>query len=102
MTRPPIEKSKTVLKCHIYFIIFVDRQLRWMDHLVFICNTVCKDGWIYVRSRQHQKVNLRSIMRTQWPIFVEPGIWVVMGNSTTHAVCLHRMLIFNTPFAYMF
>ena len=34
-------------------------------------------GWMDVRSRQHQKVNLRSLMRMQWPIFIKLGMWVV-------------------------
>ena len=29
-------------------------------------------------------------------------MWVVMGTSTTHIVCLHQMRIFNTSFAYLF
>ena len=58
------------------------RQLCWKDHLVFVCNAVCMyrwimDGCMYVRSRQHQKVNLRSLMRMQWPISVKLGMWVV-------------------------
>ena len=57
---------------------------------------------MYVRSRQHQKVNLRSQMRTQWQIFVKLDMWVVGGTSTTHVVCLHRMCIFKTSFAYLF
>ena len=55
-----------------------------------------------VRSRQHQKVNLRSLMRTQWPIFIKLGMWVVGGTSATHVVCHHQMRIFNTSFAYLF
>ena len=53
-------------------------------------------------SRQHQKVNLRSLKRTQWLIFVKLCMWVVGGTSTTHVVCSHRMCIFNTSFAYLF
>ena len=30
------------------------------------------------------------------------GMWVVMGTSTTHVVCCHRMRISNTSFAYLF
>ena len=30
------------------------------------------------------------------------GMWIVMGTSTTHVVCPHRMLIINTSFTYMF
>ena len=45
--------------------------------------------------------NLRSQMRTQWPIFVKLGIWVVGGTSTTHVVCHHQMRIFETSFAYL-
>ena len=26
--------------------LFVGRQLCWKDHLVFICNAVCMDGWV--------------------------------------------------------
>ena len=29
-------------------------------------------------------------------------MWVVMGTSTTHVVCLHQMHIFSTSFAYVF
>ena len=29
-------------------------------------------------------------------------MWVVMGTSTTHVVCLHQMRIYNTSFAYQF
>ena len=35
-------------------------------------------------------------MRTQLPIFVKLGVWVVGGTSTTHVVCRHRMRIFYT------
>ena len=59
---------------------------------------ICTD----VRSRQHQKVNLRSLMRTQWPIFVKLGMLVAEGTSTTHVVCRHQMRISNTSFAYLF
>ena len=59
---------------------------------------VCTD----VRSCQHQKVNLRSLIRTQWPIFVKLGMWVVGGISTTHVVCRHQMCIFNTSLTYLF
>ena len=34
--------------------------------------------------------------------FIKLGMWVVMGTSTTHVVCRHRMHIFNTSFAYLF
>ena len=30
------------------------------------------------------------------------GMWLVMGTSTTHVVCRHRMRIFDTSFAYLF
>ena len=30
------------------------------------------------------------------------GMWVVIGTSTTHVVCCHRMCIFNSSFAYLF
>ena len=78
-------------------------QLCWKDHLVFSCNAVilmyvCTE----VRSRQHQKVNLRSLMRMQWPIFVKLGMWVLGGTSTTHMVCHHLMHISNTSLAYLF
>ena len=29
------------------------------------------------------------------------GMWVVMGIITTHVVCCHQMLMFNTSFAYL-
>ena len=48
------------------------------------------------------KGKLRSLMRTQWPIFVKLGMWVVGDTSTTHMVCCHRMCTFNTSFAYLF
>ena len=41
-------------------------------------------------------------MRTQWPIFVKLGMWVVGGTSTTHVVCRHRMRILVPHFAYLF
>ena len=70
----------------------------------------CLYGWMYwcmqlftdVRSRQHQKVNLRSLIRTKCSIFVELGMWVVGGTSTTHVVCHHLMRLFNTSLAYLF
>ena len=67
---------------------------------MYRCIYVCTD----VRSCQHQKVNLRSLLRTQWPIFVKLVMWVVGGTSITHAVFRHRMHIFNTctSFAYLF
>ena len=93
------------ISCY-YVVIFVGHQLCWKDHLVFSCNAVCTDVCMYVytdvRSRQHQKVNLCSLMRTQWPIFVKLGMWVVGDTSTTHVVCRLGMCIFNTSFAYLF
>ena len=72
--------------------------------------TRCLYGWImYVGCSSTKKVNLlfsnentmiSSLMRTQWPIFIELGMWAVLG--TTHVVCRHRMFIFNTPFVYLF
>ena len=29
-------------------------------------------------------------------------MWVVMGTSTTHVVCRHRLRISNNAFAYLF
>ena len=55
-----------------------------------------------VCTRQHQKVNLSSLMRTRWLIFVKLTMWVVGVTSTTHVVCRHRMRIFDTLFAYLF
>ena len=65
---------------------------------MYVCMYLCTD----VRSRQHQKVNLRSQMRMQWPIFVKLGMWVVGDTSITHVVCRHGMRIFYTSFAYLF
>ena len=33
---------------------------------------------------------------------MKPGLWVVMGTSTTHVICCHQIHIFNTSFAYLF
>ena len=82
--------------------LFVGRQLCWKDHLVFICHAVYMYRWMDVyRSCQHQKVNLCSLMRRQWPIFIKLGMWVVGGTSTTHVVCRHQMCIFVTQHQLM-
>ena len=47
----------------------------------------------------NKKLNIQSSV---WATLMEPGIWVVMGTSTTHVVCFHQMRIFNTSFAYLF
>ena len=43
-----------------------------MDVLMYVCNDV-----LMYRSRQHQKVNLCSLMRTQWPLFIKLSMWVL-------------------------
>ena len=66
------------------------------------------DGWMvgfmymYVRSYQHQKVNLHSLMRTQWPIFVQLGMWVVGEHKYYSRGLSWPMHISNTSFAYLF
>ena len=56
-----------------------------------------------VRSRQHRGLNLRSLMRTQWQIFVKLGIVGSGGHKYyPDMVCHHQMRIFNTLFAYLF
>ena len=73
--------------------------------IVFICHTVCMYRCMY---RCRFLINIKrwtsaSLMRTQWPILVKLGMWVVGGvASTTHVVCHHRMHIFDTSFAYLF
>ena len=94
--KPTGEREHSSLQCvhmgdhrNVKKVFFVGRQLCWKDHLVFICHAVWMDGWMDVRSHQHQKVNLHSLMRTKLPIFVKLGMWVVGGTSTTHEVCHH-------------
>ena len=43
-------------------------------------------------------------MRTQWPILVKLGMYVVGGGGTsiTHVARRNQMRIFNTSFAYLF
>ena len=47
----------------------------------------------------NKKLNIQSSV---WATLMKPGMWVVMGASTTHVVCFHQMRIFNTSFAYLF
>ena len=47
----------------------------------------------------NKKLNIQSSV---WATLMKPGMWVVMGTSTTHMVCCHQMHIFNTSFAYLF
>ena len=47
----------------------------------------------------NKKSNIQSSV---WPTLRKLGMWVVIGTSTTHVVCRHQMLIFNTSFAYLF
>ena len=54
--------------------------------------------WRVSRPQKHKP----SIRRTQWPIFMKLGMWVVLGTSVTHVVCRHRMHILNSSFAYLF
>ena len=64
-----------------FFFFFFGRQVCWKDHLVSICHAVCMDGCtdvcVYKISSTSKGINLHSLMRTQWPIFVKLGMWVV-------------------------
>ena len=54
---------------------------------------ICSD-WLITK-----KLNIQSSV---WATLMKPGMWVVMGTSTTLVVCRHRMRIFNTSFVYLF
>ena len=54
---------------------------------------ICSD-WLITK-----KSNIQSSV---WATLMKPGMWVVMGTTTTHVVCCHEMSIFNTSFAYLF
>ena len=46
-----------------------------------------------------KKANIQSSV---WATVMKPGMWVVVGRSTTNMVCHHQMRLFNTSFAYLF
>ena len=54
---------------------------------------ICSD-WLITKKK-------RNIQSSVWATLMKLGMWVVMGTSTTHLVCCHRMRMFNTSFAYL-
>ena len=47
----------------------------------------------------NKKLNIQSSV---WATLMKPGMWVVMGTSTTYVVYRHQMRIFNISFAHLF
>ena len=43
-----------------------------------------------------------NIQSSVWATLMKLGMWEVMGTSTTHVVCRHRMRKFIISFAYLF
>ena len=51
------------------------------------------------RLANNKKINIKSSV---WATLMKPGMWVVMGTTTTHVVCCYQMCIINVSFAYLF
>ena len=65
-------------------------------HRMHIFNTsfaYCSDWLITKKS---------NIQTSVWATLMKLGMKIVMGTSTTHVVCHHKICIFNTSFAYLF
>ena len=86
----------TFFKIHA---LFFEKELINFEIAHKTCSFQVRHVRSAVSKKKKKKVKYPSSV---WATLMKLGMWVVMGTSTTHVVCLHQMHIFHTSFAYLF